>query len=32
MGNIYVEVGDWLFEEMFEEVKYGFYMIGDKGG
>ncbi|WP_367884647.1 TldD/PmbA family protein [Thermococcus sp. JCM 11816] len=33
MGNTYVEAGDWSFEEMLEEVKYGLYMIGgDKGG
>ncbi|MBP1911257.1 TldD/PmbA family protein [Thermococcus stetteri] len=32
MGNTYVEAGDWSFDEMLEEVKYGLYMIGDKGG
>ena len=32
MGNTYVERGSWSFEEMLEEVKYGLYMVGDKGG
>ncbi|ASJ02125.1 TLDD - like protein [Thermococcus profundus] len=32
MSNTYVEAGSWKPEEMFEEVKHGLYMIGDKGG
>jgi len=32
MGNTYVEGGEWSFEEMLEEVRYGLYMVGDKGG
>lgn len=32
MSNTYVEAGTWKPEEMFEEVKRGLYMIGDKGG
>ena len=32
MSNTFVEAGTWEPEEIFEEVKYGLYMIGDKGG
>lgn len=32
MSNTYVEPGTWEVQEMFEEVKNGLYMIGDKGG
>ncbi|ASJ15916.1 TLDD - like protein [Thermococcus chitonophagus] len=32
MSNTYVAPSDWTFEEMLEEVKFGVYMIGDKGG
>jgi len=32
MSNTYVEAGTWEPEEIFEEVRHGLYMIGDKGG
>ncbi|CAB49152.1 TldD/PmbA family protein [Pyrococcus abyssi] len=32
MSNTYIAPGEWTLEEMFEEVKFGVYMIGDKGG
>ncbi|AEC51681.1 tldd protein [Pyrococcus sp. NA2] len=32
MSNTYIEPGDWKFEEILEEIKFGVYMIGDKGG
>ncbi|ACS34608.1 TldD/PmbA family protein [Thermococcus gammatolerans] len=32
MSNTFIEAGTWEPEEIFEEVKYGLYMIGDKGG
>ncbi|HII61161.1 TldD/PmbA family protein [Pyrococcus horikoshii] len=32
MSNTYIEPGDWRFEEILDEVKFGVYMIGDKGG
>ncbi|MCD6524634.1 MAG: TldD/PmbA family protein [Thermococcus sp.] len=32
MSNTYVEPGNWDPEEIFEDVKRGLYMIGDKGG
>jgi len=30
MTNTYIECGDWKFEEMFEGVKEGIYLKGDK--
>ena len=32
MSNTYIEPRDWSFEEMLSEVRYGLYLIGDKGG
>ncbi|MFA4662742.1 TldD/PmbA family protein [Pyrococcus kukulkanii] len=32
MSNTYVAPSDWEFDEMLEEIKFGVYMIGDKGG
>jgi|Deesub1362A_J573_1020465.scaffolds.fasta_scaffold00109_64 TldD protein len=32
MSNTYVEKGDMSFEEMIEDIKYGVYLRGSKGG
>ncbi|MCD6368738.1 MAG: TldD/PmbA family protein [Thermoproteales archaeon] len=32
MSNTYIAPGDWRFEEMVEEIKYGIYLLGSRGG
>jgi len=32
MSNTYVEAGTWEPEEIFEGIRHGLYMVGDKGG
>ncbi len=32
MSNTYLEPGDWSFDEIISEVKYGVYLLGSKGG
>jgi len=32
MSNTYVAPGDWSFEEMIEDIKYGVYLLGSRGG
>ncbi|HDD63731.1 MAG TPA: TldD/PmbA family protein [Thermoprotei archaeon] len=32
MSNTYMAPGDWSFEEMVSEIKYGVYLLGSRGG
>lgn len=32
MSNTYLEPGDWNFEEMIEDIEYGIYLKGSRGG
>jgi len=32
MSNTYMAPGDWSFEEMIEDIKYGVYLLGSRGG
>ena len=32
MTNTYIAPGDWFFDEMLEEIKYGVYVSGSRGG
>lgn len=32
MSNTYIATGDWTFEEMLEDIKYGVYVKGTRGG
>ena len=32
MSNTFVAPGDWSFEEMVEDIEYGVYLLGSRGG
>lgn len=32
MSNTFIVPGDWTFEEMLEDVNYGVYLLGSRGG
>ncbi|HDJ89538.1 MAG TPA: TldD/PmbA family protein, partial [Thermoprotei archaeon] len=32
MSNTYMAPGDWSFEEIIEDIKYGVYLLGSRGG